>query len=73
MNPRYIAYCTAHGNTPEQQAAADEIAYPGGRNCGFILWMSVKLSAYKKSLGRKWYDSLTTAEIAEFDRLIGAA
>ena len=43
MNTRYLAYCKAHGNTPDAQMAADEVAYPGGKMCGFLLW-----------IGRKW-------------------
>ena len=38
-NPRYLAYCKAHGNTPEEQMSADADAFPGGKMCGFILWM----------------------------------
>lgn len=39
-NPRYIAYAEAHGRSPEEQLAADRVAYPGGCMAGFILWCS---------------------------------
>jgi hypothetical protein len=42
MNPRYLAYCKAHGNTPEEQKELDEREYPGGSMCGFMLWVSQK-------------------------------
>jgi hypothetical protein len=48
-NPRYLAYCKAHGKTPEQMLAHDEDAWPGGVMCGFILWMSQKLREFSKA------------------------
>lgn len=39
-NPRYEAYAKEHGKTPEQMLAHDEIAWPGGKMCGFMLWIS---------------------------------
>jgi len=38
-NPRYLAYCAAHGRTVEEMRAHDEIQWPGGRACGFMLWI----------------------------------
>lgn len=40
MNPRYLAYCAAHGMTPQQMRMHDMQRFPGGHLCGFILWVS---------------------------------
>jgi hypothetical protein len=44
MNPRYLAYCRAHGRTPEQQHAIDEVDWPGGVMAGFIIWSNKQLT-----------------------------
>ena len=49
-NPRYVAYCTAHGNAPENQLAADVKEYPGGHMCGFILWHGAKVRRWAKEV-----------------------
>ena len=49
--PRYVAYCRAHGRTPSEMRAADEIAWPGGRMAGFILWISERRRAWFASCG----------------------
>lgn len=46
MNPRYLAYCRAHGKTPDQMMAHDDEKYPGGKMCGFLLWSSARLFEY---------------------------
>jgi hypothetical protein len=45
--PEFKAYCKANGRTPAKQLAHDRRKFPGGCMCGFILWMSAKLSAFK--------------------------
>jgi hypothetical protein len=49
-NPRFVAYAMAHGRTPEEQLAHDEVAWPGGKMCGFLLWSSRKIEAWRASL-----------------------
>lgn len=44
MNPRYRAYCRFHGLSPEKMAEVDEKRWPGGRMCGFILWIGERLA-----------------------------
>ena len=39
-NPRYVAYASAHGHSPEEQMAIDRAAYPGGCMSRFICWIS---------------------------------
>jgi hypothetical protein len=40
-NPRYLYYVASQGDrTPEAQMEHDRVEYPGGRMCGFILWIS---------------------------------
>ena len=44
----FTAYATAQGRLPDAQIEHDKEAYPGGCMCGFILWMSKKLAAFKR-------------------------
>lgn len=41
----YLAYARAHGREPDEQAEHDDAAWPGGRACGFMLWVSARLRA----------------------------
>ena len=46
-NPRYLAYCKAHGNrTPEEMHAHDTQAWPGGCMGGYITWIHRQLHAF---------------------------
>ncbi len=49
INPRYAAYAKSHGHTPDEQRAADEIRWPGGRMAGFVRWVSEQLRAFRKA------------------------
>lgn len=44
--PRYLAYAKAHNMTPEAMLTHDEKEYPGGKMCGFILWISAQVRAF---------------------------
>ena len=39
INPIYKSYALTHGETPEAMMANDEVKWPGGVLCGFILWI----------------------------------
>ena len=47
-NPRYLAYCKAHGRTPEAMMAHDDEQWKGGRMCGFLLWHSERLNEARR-------------------------
>lgn len=47
LNPRYLSYCKALGNTPEKQAEIDEKKYPGGRMTGFTLWLQFRWKDFR--------------------------
>lgn len=36
---RYVAYCAAHGRTPDAQGARDRNRWPGGCMTGYIMWI----------------------------------
>ena len=71
-NPRYVAYARAHGRTPEEMRAHDEKAWPGGRACGFILWMSEQWARWRRERSRGTYELTSNEDQADFDVMIGA-
>ena len=46
-NPRYLAYCRAHGQMPEDMLEADRKRYPGGCMAGYILWDTDRLREFR--------------------------
>lgn len=66
-NPRYVRYAEANGHTPEDQAAADARAYPGGKNTGFILWINEAWTAWSALRGRDRNAFKSDADHADFD------
>lgn len=55
-NPLYVLYAKANGRTPEEQAEADPIEWPGGCMCGFILWVNRKYRELWDVLGVPLHD-----------------
>jgi hypothetical protein len=48
MNPRYLAYCRAHGRTPAEMLEHDDKEWPGGKMTGFILWLDEQWMEFEK-------------------------
>lgn len=71
-NWRYLAYCDAHGRTPDEQLVADEALWPGGKMTGFILWNSAQWEAFavKKKLPRHSIE--LALQVSGLDRFIAA-
>lgn len=61
MNPRYVAYAVLSGKTVEQALADDEVQYPGGRMCGYILWIGAQWERFYRLNGWRW-DHLKSLE-----------
>ena len=49
FNPRYTAYASAHGKTPDEMLEHDRAEWPGGCMCGFLVWISGLLTKFRKS------------------------
>lgn len=73
FQPRYVAYCRANGKTPDEMMAHDVVAYPGGKMCGFVLWIGAQWGAWRKANGRRHDDFVSDADHKSFDVFVGAA
>jgi hypothetical protein len=70
---RYTQYARLTGATsPETALARDIERWPGGKMCGFILFINERWAAYRKARGLKTYDILTDADHAAFDAALAA-
>ena len=49
--PRYLAYCHAHGRAPAAQLSHDKTAWPGGCMAGFILWIGKRWAEWNALTG----------------------
>ncbi len=47
-NPRYVLYAKANKQTPEEMLISDDNTWPGGKMCGFILWIGEKWNKFDK-------------------------
>lgn len=71
---RYQAYARAHGVAPAEMLERDCAAYPGGRMCGFVVWIGRAWDEWERLTGRPSRDavSLTVAEHGAFDEWLSA-
>lgn len=68
-NPRYVLYAQAHGRSPEDMLAHDELAWPGGRMAGYVLWIGAQWNRWHCERGlRRFGHVLSDADHADFDR-----
>jgi hypothetical protein len=71
-NPRFVVYAISQGRMPEQQLEHDTKEFPGGKMCGFILWMNSQWRAYFELRGWKRTGAdehiLSQEDHAEFDK-----
>jgi len=57
MNPRYLAYCRAHGRDPVSMLAFDRERAPGGHMGPFIRWVSDRWEEWRRANGRRPMES----------------
>ena len=50
-NPYYICYAKTHGKTPEDMLLQDDVTFPGGVMCGYILWIREQWRQWKLENG----------------------
>lgn len=70
-NPRFVAYATAHGHTPESMIQHDRLRWPGGQMCGFILWIGQQWQQWREAFNYRG-ELLGPAEHAAFDQWLAS-
>lgn len=71
-NQRYVAYARSLGETPAQAFERDAKRYPGGRMCGFILWVNERWREFDKTQGNGREHVRSKEEHAAFDRWLAS-
>lgn len=51
-NLRYVAYATAHDNTPDEMLAEDRASHPGACMMEFMFWIRDRWSEWDRFQGR---------------------
>jgi hypothetical protein len=69
--PRYLAFCDAHGLSPDQPPAGDRERI--GRNHDFMVWIGAQWRAWRQLNGLAPAAPLSEAQVAAFDAWLAAA
>jgi hypothetical protein len=68
INPRYLAYCRAHGNAYKEQLAKDTETFPGGKMTGFVLWLQQKWREFRDEKHPDIHMDFVKLKHGEFDK-----
>lgn len=71
MNPRYLAYCRAHGKDAEEMQREDEAKFPGGKMAGYQIWLSGKYGEFRTLMRKK--GNFSAEDYKEFDQWLATA
>lgn len=66
-NPRYLAYCAAHGRTPEEMRAFDAERHPVAPMLGYILWFHAREREFTADVPGHWTARLRKVDPEAFD------
>lgn len=47
-NPLYVSYANSRGRTPEEMLKVDDVSFPGGSMCGYLIWISQAWQAWDR-------------------------
>jgi len=72
FQPRYLAYCAAHGKTPDEMLAHDDERWPGGVMCGYILWIGDRWIEWKVAVNWPKEGVIGARQHREFDAWLSA-
>lgn len=67
ITTRYRAYCDAHNATVDEMRERNDREFPGGRGCGYILWISARWQEWRKAKGYHRDYPLSQEDHDEFD------
>lgn len=71
-NPRFVAYASAHGRSPDEQLEHDRSEYPSARAMPFMLWIQARWSEFDLARGVRPGGSHGPQEHAAFDAWLAA-
>ena len=69
FQPRFVAYAAEQGRLPEAQLAHDAEQWPGGKMCGFILWIPEAWARWAAETGERpeWAGAWSDRQHRKFD------